>query len=387
MESSPFRYGVTVSKAAFTNREPEAQKLESNLIQGINTCIISPRRWGKSSLVEKVVGDIKEKHKDFKVCILDLFTVSSEEEFLELFTREILRASSNKWEEWVKEGKVIFKQLVPKFSIGLDPETDFSVSFDWSELKKHKDEILDLPEKIAKRKKIKFIVCLDEFQNIASFKDFEPFEKKMRAVWQRQKHVSYCLFGSKRHMMNDIFNNPSKPFYRFGDMILLGKISRDKWVSFIQNGFANTGKKIDTKNADLIASSMKLHSWYVQQLAHYTWNKTEMQGTQKEVYNALLELIQANTPFYQKEIEGLSSTQVNLLKAIAADEFQLTSAAVMQKYRLGTPRNVSKNKTTLLNADIIDESDGRYEFLDPAFEMWFRKQFFNQHYLGTERNS
>jgi len=132
---------------------------------------------------------------------------------------------------------------------------------------------------------------------------------------------------------------------------------------------------------------MKLHSWYVQQLAHYTWNKTEMQGTQKEVYNALLELIQANTPFYQKEIEGLSSTQVNLLKAIAADEFQLTSAAVMQKYRLGTPRNVSKNKTTLLNADIIDESDGRYEFLDPAFEMWFRKQFFNQHYLGTERNS
>ncbi|MFZ6052083.1 AAA family ATPase [Halocola ammonii] len=370
-----------MSKEAFTNREEEARKLEVNLTQGVNTCIISPRRWGKSSLVEKVVGDISEKHKDIKVCVIDLFAVSTEEEFLELFAREVLRASSNKWEDWFKEGKNIFKQLIPKFSIGIDPETDFSVSFDWQELKKHKDEILDLPEKLAHRKNVKFVICLDEFQNLASFSDYESFEKLMRAVWQRQKHVCYCLFGSKRHMMNDIFNNSSKPFYRFGDLMLLSKISKDKWVSFIQKGFTNTGKQIDKDTAELIAESMKNHSWYVQQLAHYTWNKNPKKATRKEVQNAILELIQANTPLYEKEIESLSGTQVNLLKAVSAGEFQLTGSDVMQKYRLGTPRNVSKNKVILMNADIIQKVDKGYEFLDPAFEMWFMKQFFNKSYF------
>ena len=74
------------------------------------------------------------------------------------------------------------------------------------------------------------IICLDEFQNLAFFKDFENFEKKLRATWQRQKSVTYCLYGSHKHMMTEIFNNPSKPFYRFGDIMLLQKIETNKNV-------------------------------------------------------------------------------------------------------------------------------------------------------------
>jgi hypothetical protein len=131
---------------------------------------------------------------------------------------------------------------MPKLSIGIDPTSDFSLSFDWQELKKNSEEVLNLPETIANKKGIKFIICLDEFQNLSSFKDYLVFEKKLRASWQRHKSVTYCLFGSKRHMMTEIFNNPSKPFYRFGDIMLLQKIETKKWVTFIRKSFEKTDK-------------------------------------------------------------------------------------------------------------------------------------------------
>lgn len=380
MKDSPFIYGTTVSIQSFTNREAESAKLQSNLLNGINTTIISPRRWGKSSLVEKVITDINKKDKKTKTVIIDLFSVSSEEEFLEQFAREVIKASSSKWQEWMSSGKEFFKKLIPKLSLGIDPTTDFSLSFDWHELKKNSDEILNLPETIAKKRGIKFIICLDEFQNLSSFNDYLFFEKKLRACWQRHKSVTYCLYGSKRHMMTDIFNNPSKPFYRFGDIMLLQKIETKKWVSFICKSFAATDKQIDEKTAGIIPLVMKNHSWYVQQLAHYAWNVTHKRATTTEIYTALKELINANTPLYQKETESISHTQLNLLKAVAKDETQFTSTAVMNKHQLGTPRNVSKNKTLLINNDIIHEINNKFEFVDPAFELWFKKQFFNQPY-------
>lgn len=377
MQNSPFKYGITVSHQSFTNREVECEKLKNNLLQGVNTTIISPRRWGKSSLVEKVINEIKIENSKVKTVIIDLFSVSSEEEFLELFAKEVIKQSSSKWQDWLKSGKDIFKQLIPKLSVGIDPASDFSLSFDWGELKKYKDEVLNLPEIIGNKKGVKYIICLDEFQNLANYSEYENLEKKMRSVWQRQKQVCYCLYGSKRHMMTEIFNNPSKPFYRFGDIMLLQKIKEEKWVSFIVRSFQNTGKKISKETAQSIASLMKSHSWYTQQLAHYTWQRTEKVATNKEIEAALNELINANSPLYQQKIEIISSTQLNLLKAIRKNETQFTSSKVMRNYQLGTPRNVSKNKTILVNADVIHKTEVGYSFLDPAFELWFNKTYFN----------
>jgi len=380
MNQSPFIYGTTVSSHSFTNREKESGKLKSNLLHGVNTTIISPRRWGKSSLVEKVMHDIAKNEKDVKVVILDMFSVSNEGEFLEVFAREVIKASSAKWQEWMNSGKEFFKSLVPQLSVGIDPNTDFRLSFDWRELKKYRDEVLNLPEKIAQKKGTMYIICLDEFQNLSSFDDYLNVEKRMRAVWQRQKKVTYCLYGSKRHMMTEIFNNPSKPFYRFGDIMLLSRIETAKWVAFICKGFAGSGKQISQEDAMRIPGLMKNNSWYVQQLSHYTWGLTGKKAGKAEIAKALDELIQANAPLYQREVENMSTTQLNLLKAVAGNENQLMSTSVMQQYRLGTPRNVAKNKATLINNDVIQETEEGYEFVDPAFELWFRKQFFGQPY-------
>ena len=381
MKESPFKFGNTVSTKSFTNREKERKNLIVNLTSGINTMIISPRRWGKSSLVEKVFQEIEVKKKKTKCVIIDLFSVGSEEEFLELFAKEVIKSTSSKWEDWVLLAKESFSQLIPNISMGIDPITDFKLHFNWDELKKNSHEILDLPEKIARNKKTKIIIGIDEFQNLAEFHDYTFLEKRMRSHWQRQQNVTYCLFGSKRHMMTEIFTNSSKAFYKFGDLMFLPKIKTTDWVKFIVNNFQETGKTIEKSIAKQIPQFMKEHPWYVQQLAHYTWNISSKTATAKDVEKALLELINANTPFYQKEVEILSATQINLVKAIVKNEKQFTSTKVMQAYNLGTPRNASKNKAILIKNDIAHSTEGKIELLDPGFELWFKKQFFNIPYF------
>jgi len=373
MSESPFDYGSTVSSETFTNREEDANRLSTNLLSGINTMLISPRRWGKSSLVEKVSKDMLKKEKKLAIVNLDLFSVKDEAGFLQLFAREVIKASSSKWEDRLQTAKTIFKQLIPKLSVSVDPNSDISLSFDWNELERHSDEILNLPETLAEKKSIRFIVCIDEFQQLAMVSGYSHLEKKMRAAWQRHKKVTYCLYGSKRHMMEEIFNNPSKPFYRFGDVMMLKKIAQEKWVSFICERFASTGKSIAPEDARSIAALMQNHSWYVQQLAHYSWNYTKKVARAKEVESALEELLRTNSPFFQREIELMAMGQLNLLKVIAAGETMLTSQRVMKEFRLGTPRSIIKNKETLMKHDIIERSENKYVFLDPVFEIWFRR--------------
>lgn len=374
-KNTPFVYGTTVSTFSFTNREADSEKLKTNLLQGINTMIISPRRWGKSSLVEKVIHEINHSEKQCRTIVLDLFSVSDEQEFLESFAKATLKASSKKWQEWVANAKAYFKAISPKISLGIDPVNDFEIGFDWEDLKKNSAEILALPEKIAQAKGLHFIICLDEFQQISNFKSFASFEKKLRASWQRQKKVTYCLYGSKRHMMQDIFNKPSKPFYKFGDILLLQKIERKKWIHFICKSFESTGKVISKEQAAFIADSMKNHSWYVQQFAHYAWNKTAEQCNEKILQDALEELIQANSPLFQREMEFLSKTQRNLLKAITKNASQFTGLQTMKDFNLGTPNNVRKNIAILAKNDIIDYTNKQMEVLDPVFEIWFKRVF------------
>ncbi|AEA46035.1 AAA family ATPase [Fluviicola taffensis] len=375
---SPFIFGNTVSTEAYTNREDEAYRLKQNLMGGISTILISPRRWGKSSLVERVISDINQSEKKCKTVLLDLFTVNNEVEFFELFTREVIKATSTKWEDWLADTKSFLSNLVPTVNVGINPHLDFNIKYQHEKVHEFADEILNLPERIAKEKGIRMVICLDEFQNLTNLVGYEPLEKKMRAIWQRQKLVSYCLFGSKRHMLEEIFNNPSKPFYRFGDLMLLPKIKEEAWVKFIQSSFKKTGKQISKEIATIIPRLMKNHSWYVQQLSHYVWNQSRLESVDKQVIQiALTELIFANQPLYQREIEGMSTTQINLLKAIHQREKQLTSTDVMRNYGLGTPRNVSKNRLVLEGRDmILKDETGIYEFLDPAFEIWFRKHYF-----------
>ncbi|MCE3225839.1 MAG: family ATPase [Bacteroidetes bacterium] len=366
---TPFNFGRTVKSECFTNREQEIKKLASNFQNKINTTIISPRRWGKSSLVEKVAGQVKSK--TLRVITIDLFGMRTEEEFYNALANAVIKSTSTKTEEWLELGKKFLKTITPKFTLEMGEKQNMSMELDLDAIKKYYRELLDLPEKIAKEKNIEIVICIDEFQNISTFNDHIAVQKRLRSVWQHHEHVTYCLYGSKQHMMMDLFNKQSNPFYRFGELMYLPKIAEAKWVSYITKQFSKTKKEISSELALKIAQAVKCHPYYVQQLAHLTWINTDKKATEAILKQSTQELLEQNAILYFKETEELNNTELNLLKAIVKNEKQLSSKETIQKYKLGTSANVIKAKNTLIQKEIIDISQGNAEFIDPAYELWF----------------
>ena len=369
---NPFLFGKMVEGDSFTDREKETARLLSNFNNGINTILISPRRWGKSSLVKKA-GELSKTAKT-KVVYLDVFAIRTELDFYQEFARAVIKASSSKWEDWVELVKLSFKQIVPKIIMEADPMNTFSISFDWLDIEKNAHEILNLPERIAQNKNIRFVVCIDEFQNISTFQQPLAFQKQLRSIWQQHQSVCYCLYGCKFHMMQELFERQSMPFFRFGDLIHLDKISEEDWTKYISYQFQQTKKQIEIELTHKIVRSVKRHSYYVQQLSHLVWGRTENAVTADIIAEALDDMLNQNAILYQRDTENLSATQFNFLKAIAAGETtKLSSSAILQKYRLGTSANITKIKAQLLNKEIIDIRKKEVSFIDPVYELWFKQ--------------
>lgn len=261
------------------------------------------------------------------------------------------------------------------FNVSPDPNTDLSISLNWEEVKKHPSDILNLAEQICEDRKIKMVICMDEFQDVQFYDDPISFQKKLRSHWQHHKNVTYCLYGSKRHMMMDIFNNSSMPFYRFGDLMFLDKIGKQKWMDFIHKRFRDKGKEISLENAEEIALLMDGHPFFIQQLSQQAWFLTQKQCNSEIIDEAVRYLLQQYHFVFQKEVDQLTNPQINFLKAMLDDIEQFTSSEVLKKYKLGTAGNVKRIREALENKEIIDTSEQKMSFQDPIFKLWVKRIF------------
>ncbi len=369
---SPFSFGRTVTQDAFTNRTADVQRLSQNFRNGINTILISPRRWGKSSLVKKVAAQVS--NRQIKVVALDLLSIRNEEEFYKVLAAETIKATSTRFTEWMENARRFFKNITPKISVGVDPSQDFDISFDWKEAEKNYKEILNLPQQVAAEKGWRLVVCIDEFQNLASFRDPKLFQKRLRTEWQHHSHVTYCLYGSRQHMMAELFERQSMPFYKFGDVVYLPKISRADWIAFIRKGFTGTGKSISEALANTIAALVEDHSYYVQQLAYLVWVSTPKKATPEIVKSAAENLLAQNALLYTRDTDALSNGQHQYLKAVASGiHVGLSSKDVLRRHDLGTSANVQKIRKALVQKELIDDTSTGVYFLDPVYRLWFRK--------------
>lgn len=373
---TPFVFGKIATDKNFTDREQETSSLVTNFTSLINTIIISPRRWGKSSLVNKAAQLATANDSQLRICHIDLFNVRSEEHFYSLLAQKIIAATSSKWEEAIENAKTFFSQLIPKISIGTDPTNEISIDFDWEEVKRNPDEVLDLAEKIAKEKKLKIVVCIDEFQNIAEFTDPDYFQKKLRSHWQLHQHVAYCLYGSKRHMMLEVFTNSSKPFYKFGNLMFLNKIETTYLVDFFKTRFHETGKQINDEAALLIAKLSDNHPYYAQQLAQLSWLRTSDCCTETTVKEAHASLVEQLSLLFATITETLTTQQLNFLHALISKEKSITSTETMHRYRISSPTSVARSKAALIKNDILDNVAGTLSFQDPIYSYWLETQYF-----------
>lgn len=374
MESKPFIFGVATSGDNFTDREKETARLLSNFQHGVNTVLISPRRWGKTSLVQKVCR-LTQSDK-LKIVYLDIFSCRSDGDFYNAFAAAVLKQTSSKWDEWVENAKLFLSRISPRISLGPDPMSDFSISLELNPKSDDIDEILQLPEKIAQKKGINIVVCIDEFQQIAEFKDSKTFQKRLRSVWQLQKSVSYCLFGSKMHLMNELFEKRNLPFYKFGDAVYLPKISTSDWVEYICGRFEATGKHISEELAEKICRTVDNHSSYVQQLAWLVWIQTKEVATDQNFEDAFQDIVDQNTPLFEKQTESLTTYQMNFLRAIVNGVHkEFTTQEVLQKYQLGSSANVSTVKRALIKKELIETEKQQVIIPDPVMRIWLKREF------------
>jgi uncharacterized protein len=373
---TPFTFGrITIDKD-FTDRVKETERLRLNFMSHTNTILVSPRRWGKSSLVYKASDLVQKKDKTIRFCFIDLNNVRTEEQFYKYLATEVLKVSSGKIQKIINNTKRFLGQFLPVVSVSPSPESNFQLSLNWNMVKKEPAEIIDLPERIAEDIKLHYIICIDEFQNISEFEDPEAFQKMLRARWQNHQHVSYCLYGSKRHMLMDVFDSPSMPFYKFGDIVFLEKITKDEWIAFIKGRFVDTGKNIDDHTAGLIAVLTDCHSYYVQQLAQQSWLRSAKSCTVKIVEEAFEDLVlQLSMPF-QVLTDSLNKSQINFLKAVVNKVEHLSSKSTISEYQLGTSAGVLKIKKSLIDKELVDFQNDSLTFLDPLYKYWLKKYFY-----------
>ena len=372
----PFVFGVRVEGDVFTDRKEETERLSMNFKYGVNTILISPRRMGKTSLVDKVCSTIG--NDTLRIARIDAFGCRSERDFVNAFATAVVRATSSRWEEWIENAKLFLSRFVPKISFGQDPMNDFSISLEYNASNTTTEDVLALPEKIAEAKGYRIVICIDEFQQIGDFTDSLSFQKKLRSVWQLQRHVSYCLYGSKKHIMETMFQNQSYPFYRFGDLFYLQKIGENDWIEFICQRFQVTGKSISEHLAREICQLTERYSSYVQQLAWLVWLKTTDDATEADLAYAVDRLLDACEPLFIQQTEELSAYQMNFLRALADGIcIGFTQNSVLNKYHLGTAANITRLKKSLTDKDFITIAAGKkIECSDPILMLWLKKRVF-----------
>lgn len=368
-----FVYGMSVGGDNFTDRIEETKRIKLDFENGINVILISPRRMGKTSLIKKVISEMDSP--EIKVVYMDIYDCRSEYDFYNRFAETMMKSTGNQLEQVMENIKRFLVRVSPKLSFSPEPNSEFSVSLGITPRDYSPEEILELPERIAKEQGIRIVVCIDEFQQIGEFADSLTVQKRLRGVWQHHQHVSYCFFGSKKHLMENIFQSRRMPFYQFGEMLHLKCIPTEYWVPFICSRFEKYGKKISEEYAARICHTVKNYSSYVQQLAWNVMAETEIEVNEEsftEGFNALLE---QNSSLFIQQTEGLTTYQLNFIRLLCNGIHSgFNTQSVVEQYSLGSKSNVDRIKKCLIDRELITiEKEGVF-LADCVFELWFKRE-------------
>lgn len=368
-----FIYGMSVEGENFTDRVQETRRLKLDFENGMNVILISPRRMGKSSIVKKVKSEIT--NPAIKVVFMDIYDCRNEYDFYNRFASVLIKETATKTEQIIENIKRFLVRLTPKIAFSPDPTSEMSLSLGITPQNYQPEEILQLPELIAEEQGKHLIVCIDEFQQIGEFEDSLTVQKRLRGIWQHQRNVSYCLFGSKKHLMTKLFQNCKMPFYQFGEMMYLDKISTADWVPFICSRFESRGKHISAVLAKRICDTVENHSSYVQQLSWNVLAETDRETTEEDFENGLQTLLAQCSSLFEQHIQGLTAYQLNFIRAICNGvHTDFGSKTILEEYNLGTKSNISRIKTALLDRELIEMTKDGIFLEDPVFKVWLKNK-------------
>lgn len=367
---NPFVYGGEVSGKSFCNREDETKEILRDIRNSTNVVVFSQRRYGKTSLIKEVLR--KAQQKKILTFYIDLYPAVTKEKFIEVYANGIAKGIKGSRKRIFESIRNLLPKIIPKMVVKED-RLEFEIEFDRT--KSPTPILSDLFEAIKKRADIEkklAVAVFDEFQEIANYEDDE-IERMMRSSFQSHQNVSYIFMGSKRHILMQIFDNPSKPFYKSSKHFPLGKISEEDFGEFIFKRFSECGYNI---NVDTISEILKLtecHPYYTQMLCHILYENNEENKMIKieNISESVEWLIKRESGMYLTLWESLSQRQRQLLIGLASEgPTEVFKSKFIHNYGLKSPSTVQTSISTLVEKGIIEKIDGLYGIEDPFLIKW-----------------
>lgn len=373
---NPFVFGEIVDDAHFVDRAAELAKLVRDLSDGQKVFLLSPRRFGKSSLVAMTLLKLQKRH--IRTANLTVSSYSSYAQFLEKFAEKVLRAAGpwDRVKDWITR---FARQVKPDVNVNLSTgEVTVSLNkgsgFDPAPIA---PDVFALPGELARNGGFRMAICLDEFQQISQFNG-GSVENVIRNQVQEQREVGYVFAGSQPSLMQEMLSS-SRPFHKAGPQMFLDKIAPKEWQDYIHKHFRRRGRVLHASALETLFIYADLIPYDVQRVAHELWDYAELKN-KKELHSidvdaVVDELIRAHTTYYELLWEQLAARQRAVLQAIAKrGPSDIYSQTVRDEFRLGPASTVQKSIQSLDSRDILDRYQGKYFFLDPLFPFWIRQK-------------
>ncbi len=368
---NPFQFGVVIDDDAFCNRKQEIAFLKNQIRNGYSTWLFSPRRYGKTSLVEKVFREMGSA-----TCIfVDLYNIKSLDDFSRKYSEALAKNLFN-WKDDIKKltGKLAttFKNLSPGVSFDEFGNPSFSLHVNRIEQEADIETILEIPNRLRPQRGKRMCIAFDEFQEI---KRIDPFLLNwMRSSFQRHQQVSYIFLGSKQSMMEDIFASARSPFYEFAVKMNLSVIGYDELFQFIKEKFSMKRLTIHEQTIHSILSRSDCQPHYTQFFASVVFDLIEKgHDQQAEGFEELWlsKIIRSQADIFQDIFDQLTNAQRVVLQALAnIQEEGIFSEDAREKYRLPVSSTLNEALKALQKKALIHKSDATYSFSNPVMKVW-----------------
>ena len=355
---NPFKFGTIVQDDFFTDRIMELSLVKEKLNSENHLVLISPRRFGKSSLIQKALSQIGRPS-----ITIDMMNVLSVEGFASLLLREIFKLYKV---EKIKHLMSHFR-FVPTISsnplsdaidVSFQPSVNSAIAL---------EDAMDLLQKVTSPEK-RLIVVLDEFQEVNEIQ--KGFDRQLRALMQKQKGLNYVFLGSQESMMNEIFEKKKSPFYHFGQRMTLSKIPYEDFFSFIEcrlldkpNATAAEIKRNKDVTVTQILSFTRVHPYYSQQLASAVYDLQCYHSVFDDVVSQAIEiLVQSHDLDYERLWMYLNRTDRKVMQTLAQQFKPLAGKE--------TPTStVYSALQRLIKRGFVIKTE-EYEIEDPFFRQW-----------------
>lgn len=358
---NPFRFGTIVTGRDFVDREKELGEMARELRSGESIVLYSRRRMGKSSLLTELA---RRYQKECIFVYVDLYGMTNRNRFLEVFAKNMVEASFGRAEKLVSGLRELLKSVSFRF---VSERGEIAVEFARTEpTREEVDQIFDLPERIAARKRKRVVVMFDEFQEASSL-DGVSLIKIMRSRFQFQKGATYVFCGSKRHLLYQIFEEREGAFFRFARPMELGPIPTDEFEEFIVRKFSEAGGRISRENAKRIVEASGGYPYYVQQISHELFDITKMPGSPQDVEMAIDATVEHQSPAYSVLWDSIKSRlQRKYLVALALEPQVPHGLEFVTKYGLKSRSHVQRVERQLEARGIVETG----QIVDTMFARW-----------------